>query len=463
MPEKFRTEKFDPSIAEIMKARLKENSEGFTLIASENHPHPEDVACHWDADQASFAGGYFEGYPPVGKQTPGGGRFYQGVYQADTLEEEARKRVVSVIAPGMEDVAEANVQAPSGAIANIIAYGGVMKMGDKMVSPSLARGYGHLSHGSDSPNIVKDWFDVHGYGVDEETGLIDYDEMERVVEQVRPKILLGGFSSYPREVDWARIADIANRYGAVSMADISHPGGLIGAGLMNNPFLQGIDIVTSTTHKTWGGMKGAVIVYNRETLSKKNPEGVAEKGPNKGRYTKIDFSAFPGLLGGPNMSIIASYTSTFRRAKTEEFKKVQQQTMDNAQILAQTLIEKGWPLASNGTDNHIALVSDVTKIDGIDTETIPDGWEAAKILENGVGLVANKNAVPGVPGTPIRPKGLRLGTPAISTRGLGESETKEIAETIDTAIRYSKETDKLEKAKTRIRDLAKAFPVPEFS
>lgn len=462
MAPKFRTEKSDPVLASIMGRRLQENSEGFTLIASENHPHPEDIAAHRDADDATFAGGYFEGYPPAKGQSEGAGRFYQGVKQADALEEEVRNRVVSVIAPGMEDVAEANVQAPSGAIANMIVYGGVLEMGDKMVSPSLARGYGHLSHGADSPNFVKDWFEVHGYGIEEKTGHINYDEMEKVVEQVRPKLLVSGFSSYPREVDWARIAEIASKYGAISMADISHPGGIIGAGLMNNPFLQGIDIVTSTTHKTWGGLKGAVIVYNRESLAKKRPQGVAEKGPNKGRYTKIDFSAFPGMLGGPNMSIIASYASTFRRAKTPEFREVQKRTRENARVLAEVLLGKGWPLATGGTDNHIVLVSDVTAIDGVNAEIVTDGWEAAKILEDCAGIVTNKNAVPGVPGTPIRPRGLRMGTPAISTRGFGVSETRELAEIIDGTLRYAGDKQKLEGLRKRVRELAKAFPLPVY-
>ncbi len=462
MSKPFRSEKFDQDLAQIMQSRLKENTEGFTLIASENHPHPEDVAAHWDADSATFAGGYFEGYPAREGQRPGSGRFYQGVLNGDALEDLARKRVISVIAPGMEDVAEANVQAPSGAIANMIAYGAVLEVGDKMVSPSLARGYGHLSHGADSPNIVKDWFEVHAYGIDEETGYINYEEMEKVVSEVRPKLLVSGFSSYPREVDWKRIAEIADRYGAVIMADISHPGGLIGAGLMNNPFLQGIDIVTSTTHKTWGGMKGAVIVYNRESLSKKRPEGVAQKGPNKGRFTKIDFSAFPGMLGGPNMSIIASYTSLFRRAKTPEFREVQQRTMDNAGVLAEELKNRGWPVATGGTDNHIVLVSDVTAIDGINAEKVTDGWEAAMFLENHAGIVTNKNAVPGVPGTPIRPRGLRLGTPAISTRGLGTEETREIAEIIDGTMRYIDDQDRLSGFRGRIRELAEEFPVQEY-
>ena len=155
----------------------------------------------------------------------------------------------------MEDHAEANVQAPSGAIANMIAYGAVMQIGDRMVSPSLARGYGHLSHGADSPSIVRGMFDVHGYGANESTDYINYDEMEQLVAELRPKILMSGLTSYPREIDWTRIARIADTYGAVSMADISHPGGIIGAGLMDNPFIKGIDIVTSTTHKTWGGLK----------------------------------------------------------------------------------------------------------------------------------------------------------------------------------------------------------------
>ncbi len=389
----FRSASVDPALDRICHDRLLENLDGFTLIASENHPHPEDMAAFRDADDATFAGGYFEGYPPLPGQKTGSGRFYQGVAQADALESLARERIISVIAPGMEEHVHANVQAPSGAIANMIAYGGVMQMGDRMVSPSLARGYGHLSHGADSPNIVKNWFEVHGYGIDQTTGYIDYDEMERVVAETRPKMLVSGFSSYPREVDWARIARISDTYGAVSMADISHPGGIIGAGLMDNPFLKGIDIVTSTTHKTWGGLKGAIIVYNTKSLSTKVPSGVAEKGPNKGRFTRLDFSAFPGMLGGPNMSTIASYASTFRRAKTEAFKKVQQQTLDNAKALADTLRGHGWPIATDGTDNHIVLISDVTAIDGIDSAVITDGWEVAILLES-IGIVTNKNAVP---------------------------------------------------------------------
>jgi glycine hydroxymethyltransferase len=462
MAKQFRSQNFDTALTEIFRARSLENENGFTLIASENHPHPEDVTAYWDADRATFAGGYFEGYPPAPGQRSGAGRYYQGVQQADELEELARRRVISVLAPGMEDVAGANVQAPSGAIANMIAYFGVMQLGDTMVAPSLTRGYGHLSHGADSPNVVGQFFNARGYGIDEATGLIDYDEMGRLVAAVKPKVLMSGFSSYPSEVDWKRIAQTANAFGAVSIADISHPGGLIGAGLMNNPFLQGIDIVTSTTHKTWGGTKGAVIVYNKESLAKKVPGGVAKTGPNQGRFTKIDFAAFPGMLGGPNMSSIASHASTFRRAQYSAFKEIQRQTIVNARELALSLCEKGWPLATGGTSNHIVLVTDVTKIDGIDASIIRDGWEAAIRLENDVGIVTNKNAVPGVEGTPIRPKGLRLGTPAVTTRGMGASEMWEIASILDGALRYTGEPKAIAVLEKRARDLARAFPVPEY-
>jgi glycine hydroxymethyltransferase len=451
----------DETLAAIFENRLRENTDGFTLIASENHPHPDDVAASRGADDATFAGGYFEGYPAPRGAQPGSGRYYQGVEAADALESLASERLVAVIAPGMEDKVETNLQTPSGAAANITVYAGILALGDKMVAPSLSRGFGHLSHGADSPNIVSRLYEVRGYGVDETSGLINYNEIEELVTTFQPKLLVSGFSSYPREVDWQRIAAIANANKVVTMADISHPGGLIGAGLLGNPMSYGIDIVTSTTHKTWGGMKGAVIAYNRESLSAKIPEGVVTKGANKGRFNKIDFAAFPGLWGGPNMSTIASYASTFRRAKTSEFANVQRTTLQNARALAEALKEKGWPLSTGGTDNHIVLISDVTKIPGVHP-TITDGWEAAKLLEKGVGIVTNKNAVPGVAGTPIRPKGLRLGTPAISTRGLGINETCELAAIMDQALKQPDSDGALAQLKKRVRDMAHTFPVPKY-
>jgi len=444
-----------------MENRLKENTDGFTLIASENHPHPEDIATFRDAQEATFEGGYFEGYPSKPGNKPGSGRYYQGVINADELETLAQDRIKAVLAPNMDpkDIG-VNVQAPSGAIANVATYFGVLEPGDKIVSPSLSQGYGHLSHGADSPNIVSKLFNVRGYGINLETGYINYEEMERVAIEHQPQLLISGFSSYPREVEWKRIAEIADKVGAVSLADISHPGGLIGAGLMDNPLLNGIDIVTSTTHKTWGGVKGAVIVYNKKSLSEKLKEKPGKLEKN-GIFRGIDFSIFPGFLGGPNMSTISALASLFRRAKTPEFIEVQKQTMENASVLASELMNLGWPVSTNGTDNHIVLITDVTAIKGVDIKIIKDGWEAALLLES-IGIITNKNSVPGVEGSPIRPKGLRIGTPAITSRGLKTQEVKRIAQIMDKALKNAGNKVELENIKQEVSKMAHEYPVPKY-
>lgn len=466
MARVFRSTENDRELADIMGLRFAENEDGFTLIASENHPHPEDVSAFRDAVDATFEGGYFEGYPSV--KGPGMGRYYQGAAQADRLEQLTRERVIAVIGrniPASQTDLCANVQVPTGAGANISVYLSLMKPGDKMVAPSLVDGYGHLSHGADSPNVVGKLFDVKGYGMDAETGLLDYETLEKITLEHRPRIVLAGASAYPREIDWARIARVANEVGAVSMADISHTAGLITAGLLNDPILSGIDVVTSTTHKTLRGLKGAVIVWNKANLAIKVPEGSSAM-VNSG----IDFGVFPGIWGGPHMPTIASHASTFRRAKTEEFKDEQRRTQKNAAVLAQALMDNGWKVITGGTDNHLVLIDIVNS--SVQNEATRDGWQAAIILES-VGIVSNKNGVPGSSNirnpdgsmkraTPMRPTGLRLGTPAVTARGLDINEMQEIAQLIDETLRYSDNSARLQAIREEVRRMAHKFPLPEY-
>lgn len=464
MSSESRITSYDPELAAILDNRAKENTDGFTLIPSENHPHPEDLAAKRAAEDATFEGGYFEGYPPPEGVALGLERYYQGCENADRLEALARQRIIAVLAQSSSE-ARVNVQTPTGALANVCAYLGVLTLGDTIVSPSLQDGYGHLSHGADSPNIVSKLFKVHGYGIDPKTGLIDYDALEELVKKVHPKLVLAGFSSYPRDVDWARIVRIANEAGAISMADIAHPAGLIAASLLQNPFAHGVDIVTSTTHKTLGGVKGAFILYNAASLARKVPDRVAQMGRWEGEFRGIEQAVFPGLMGGPHMPTIAAHVSTFRRALTPVFRELQERTRLNAVVLAKELVKLGWPVMTGGTDNHLVLISDVSQIDGLQGEASrrqgdpnKDGWVAAQILE-GVGIVTNKNGVPGVPGSPVRPKGLRVGTPAISTRGMGEDQVRKIAKLMDQTLRNARDAVKIGEIRSQVRDLARAFPV----
>ncbi len=447
--EDFRTEeRIDQALVEVMRHRRREHTEGFTLIGSENHPHPEDVAAYRDAQKAGFDGGYFEGYPADLNKRPGSGRFYQGCLSADELERLARDRVVRVIARSNPDAAEANVQAPSGAIANIAAYLGVLEPGDKIVAPDLKDGYGHLSYGAGSPNVVSKLFNVRSYGVDPATHLLDYVALEQTVKEHQPKLIIGGASSYTRDIDWKYIVTIAKAYGALTMADISHPAGLVVIDALGDPFANGVDIVTSTTHKTLRGEKGAVIVWRKD---------LAERMKTKG----INFSVFPGMLGGPNMATVASIASTFRRAQTPQFKQEQLQTKTNAETLARALEMRGWQLITGGTDNHLVL-ADVTKIDGLKADANKDGWNAAVALETGIGIITNKNSIPRTEGTPIRPVGLRMGTPAMTARGLQETEVRDLADCIDQGLRYANDAMRIAAVRTKVRDMAYAFPAPTY-
>ena len=467
MAENFRSDEFDSELAEIMRAKKKENVDGVSLIASANHPNPEDYDSFTDAVKATFEGAYFEGYPS--EKGPGQGRYYQGTDQADSLENLSRNRIIKVMGRNLTEEEQksicANVQVPTGAGANISVFESLMNFGDKMVSPSLKDGYGHLSHGADSPNIVGKLFDVKGYGVNPDTGLLDYDKMEEIVRKHMPKIVLAGASSYPRDIDWKRVAEIADEVGAISMADISHPAGLIVADLLNDPVLAGIDVITSTTHKTLGGMKGAIIVWNKDSLAKKITEGSLATSKSD-----INAGVFPGSWGGPHMPTIAATASTFRRAQTEEFKEVQRKTQENAAVLAQALKDNGWNIVTGGTDNHLVLVDIVNS--EVKNENTMDGWQAAIQLER-VGIVSNKNSIPNgdlirkadgsIKGTTaMRPAGLRFGLPPVTTRGCGVNEIQELAELIDAALRSTGDSVKLQSIRDEVKKMASRFPIPEY-
>lgn len=465
----FRSREFDSALAQIMEERLQENEDGVTLIASENHPHPDDVASFMDAVDATFEGGYFEGYPS--SKGLGRGRYYQGAESADKLESLTRQRVIMALGRGIDDLENnlgANVQVPTGAGANISVYLSVMKPGDTMVAPSLSEGYGHLSHGADSPNIVGRLFNVHGYGIDPETGLLDYDKLEQLVLEHKPKVVVAGASAYPRDIDWRRIAGIAEKVGAISMADISHTAGLIAAGLLNDPLQGGIDVLTSTTHKTLRGMKGAVILWNRDALAKKAP-----KGSSALASSEIDFGVFPGIWGGPHMPTIAAHASTFRRAQTPEFREEQRKTQENAAALAQVLADNGWKIITGGTDNHLVLV-DIVANQAVQNDATRDGWQAAVALED-VGIVTNKNGVPGSgmirgtdgggmrKATPMRPSGLRLGTPAITARGFDTEDVQELGQLLHETLKYAGDSIKLAAIRQKVKEMARKFPLPDYN
>lgn len=464
----FRSADFDPNLAQIMEERLRENKDGVTLIASENHPHPDDVASFRDAVDATFEGGYFEGYPS--NKGPGLGRYYQGAKAADALELLTRQRVIRAFGRGIDDPEnnlDANVQVPTGAGANISVYLSVMKPGDTMVAPSLSDGYGHLSHGADSPNIVGRLFNVQGYGINPETGLLDYDRLEQLVLEHKPKVVVAGASAYPRDIDWRRIAEVAEKVGAISMADISHTAGLIAAGLLNDPLQAGIDVLTSTTHKTLRGMKGAVILWNRSAIESKAP-----KGSSALASSGIDFGVFPGIWGGPHMPTIAAHASTFRRALTPEFEEEQRRTKENAAALAQVLRDNGWKIVTDGTDNHLVLV-DIVENQAVQNDATRDGWQASIALEN-VGIVTNKNGVPGsanirsIDGamkkaTPMRPSGLRLGTPAVTARGFDVDDVRELGQLLHETLVFTGNSVRLASISQKVKEMAHRFPLPDYS
>ncbi|MEX2546530.1 MAG: serine hydroxymethyltransferase [Chloroflexota bacterium] len=384
------------------------------LIASENYAY----AAVLEAQGSWLTNKYAEGLP--------GRRYYGGCEFVDEAERLAQQRALALF-PGSEHV---NVQPHSGAQANMAAYMSVLEIGDRVLGMNLAHG-GHLTHGS-PVNFSGKWFEIHAYGVREEDARIDYDALEKQAAEVRPKMIVAGASAYPRMIDFERMGKIAKSVDALLFVDMAHIAGLIAAGLHPSPFPHA-DLVTTTTHKTLRGPRGG-MVFSRADLGK-----------------QVDKTVFPGLQGGPLMHVIAAKAVALKLADTDEFRSDMQRTVENAKVLAARLAEEGARVVSGGTDNHLMLV-DVTPL-GV------TGKEAEAILDR-IGITVNKNAIPFDPLPPNTSSGIRVGTPATTTRGFGQGEMREIAELIVSAIRQRDDESASATLSERVRDICARFPVP---
>lgn len=400
----------DPDVAKAIADELTRQRDKIELIASENFTSRAVMA----AQGSCMTNKYAEGYP--------GRRYYGGCEHVDVVENIARERVKELF--GAE---HANVQPHSGAQANFAAYQAVLKPGDKILGMNLAHG-GHLTHGS-PVNFSGKLYDFAEYGVNPDTEVIDYDEFEKIALEVQPKLIVAGASAYPRIIDFKRIREIADKCGALMMVDMAHIAGIVAAGRHPNP-VEYADIVTSTTHKTLRGPRGGVILC-REELAK-----------------AIDKSVFPGAQGGPLMHVIAAKAVAFGEALQPEFKDYIDQVLKNAQAFAEALREEGFRLVSGGTDNHLLLV-DVKSI-GM------TGAEAEALLDD-CNITCNKNGIPFDTEKPTVTSGLRLGTPAATTRGLKEDDFRTIAKIMKVVL-----IDKdQEKGKAMVKEITDRYPLYE--
>ncbi|MEL7623198.1 MAG: serine hydroxymethyltransferase [Clostridiales bacterium] len=404
--------KADSELAAAMEREKGRQSEKIELIASENYVSPAVMA----AQGSVLTNKYAEGYP--------GKRYYGGCEYVDVVENLAIDRAKALF--GAE---HANVQAHSGAQANMAVYFALVEPGDTIVGMSLAHG-GHLTHGS-PVNISGKYYNFVPYGVTEDSEIIDYDALRELMLKTRPKLMVAGASAYPRTIDFAKMSAIAKEAGSLFMVDMAHIAGLVAAGLHPNP-VPYADVVTSTTHKTLRGPRGGLILC-KEELAK-----------------AIDKAIFPGIQGGPLMHVIAAKAMSFKEALSPQFTVYQQQIINNAQVLAKELTAKGFRLVSGGTDNHLMLVDLRPKK--------LTGKVAEKLLDE-AGITVNKNAIPFDPESPFVTSGIRIGTPATTTRGMKETDMAVIAEIIDLVLSNPEDSGVLNKAKMMVTDLTKDFPI----
>jgi glycine hydroxymethyltransferase len=402
----------DTEVSELIEKEDERQRKTICLIPSENFCS-KDVL---DALGSSLTNKYAEGYPRK--------RYYQGNDVIDSVEELAIKRAKELF--GAE---HANVQPNSGSPANMAVYFSVLKPGDKILAMDLNHG-GHLTHGC-PVNFSGKLFDFIHYEVDKETGLIDMNEVERLAKWHKPKMIVSGFTAYPRKVDFQRFSEIAKEIGAYSFADISHIAGLIVGGEHDSPILNH-DFVMTTTHKTLRGPRGAIILCKEEFAK------------------QIDKAVFPGLQGGPHEHVIAAKAISFKEANSLEFKEYAKQIVLNAKALANSLISKGINLVSNGTDNHLILI-DLIKTDFIGEQGL--GKKYAQALDD-AGIVTNANTVPFDPSTPFKPSGIRIGTPAVTTMGAKEEHMEILGELM---YRVLKDPDNIENVKEDVLKLINSF------
>ena len=423
----------DPELYRALVGELRRQQSKLELIASENFASVAVL----EALGSVLTNKYAEGYP--------GRRYYGGCEWVDVAEQLAIERVKRLFG-----AAYANVQPHSGSNANMAAYLTFLKPGDVLMGMSLAHG-GHLTHGA-PVNFSGKLYRVVSYGVDPKTGRIDYDQVERLARQHRPRLIVVGASAYSRDYDYAAFRAIADAVGAFLMADIAHPAGLIAAGLLNNP-LPYCHIVTSTTHKTLRGPRGGLILVGQEY---ENPFGIV--APKSGRLKSIgeviDSVVMPGLQGGPLEHVIAAKAVAFGEALTEDFRRYARQVIRNAQTLAQALLERGYDIVSGGTDNHLMLID--LRARGITGKQAEQALDAA-------GITCNKNAVPDDPQPPMVTSGIRLGTAAVTTRGMGEEEMRYIAELIDRVLTNLGNESVYAAVRAEVAELCRRFPLyPEL-
>lgn len=404
--------KQDPNVKAVIDQELMRQRDKLEMIASENIVSQAVM----EAQGSVLTNKYAEGYP--------GKRYYGGCEHVDVVETLAIERAKRLF--GAE---HANVQPHSGSQANFAVYFAMLKPGDTIVGMNLSHG-GHLTHGS-PVNVSGTYFNVVPYGVNVETQQIDYDEFRKIVLEAKPKLIIAGGSAYSRQIDFKKMADVAHEVGAIFMVDMAHFAGLVAAGLHPNP-VEYADIVTTTTHKTLRGPRGGMILCKEE-------------------YAKaIDKAVFPGIQGGPLMHVIAAKAVALGEALQPEFKEYAEQVIKNAKVLAAELMAKGLTIVSGGTDTHVMLV-DVRN-------TGLTGKEAEHLLDE-IGITANKNTIPFDPASPFVTSGVRLGTPALTTRGLKEDDMKEIADIIATVLQNPEDTAKHQDAAKRVAALCEKYPL----
>ncbi len=405
---------FDEELWSAIEDERRRQEEHIELIASENYASPRVL----EAQGSVLTNKYAEGYP--------GKRYYGGCEYVDVAERLAIDRVKALFGADY-----ANVQPHSGSQANAAVYLALLQAGDTILGMSLAHG-GHLTHGA-KVNFSGKLFNAVQYGIDEHSGEIDYEEVERLADEHRPKMIVAGFSAYSRVVDWQRFRDIADRVGAYLMVDMAHVAGLVAAGVYPSP-VQIADVTTSTTHKTLRGPRGGII------LAKANPE--IEK--------KLNSMVFPGTQGGPLMHVIAAKAVAFREALGEDFKSYQQQVVRNARRMAATMIERGYKIVSGGTDNHLFLVDLIDK--GIT-------GKAADAALGRANITVNKNAVPNDPQSPFVTSGIRIGTPAMTTRGFQEAEAAQLAGWICDVLDELDNEATIARVREQVLDICRRLPV----
>ena len=405
----------DTEIQEVINKELSRQRDKLEMIASENIVSKAVM----QAQGSVLTNKYAEGYP--------GKRYYGGCEYVDVVEQLAIDRAKKLF--GAE---YANVQPHSGAQANTAVYFALLQPGDTILGMNLTDG-GHLTHGS-PVNISGKYFKIIPYGVDKETERIDYDELERLAKEHQPKLIVGGASAYSRVIDFERMAQIAKSVGAYLMIDMAHIAGLVAAGLHPSP-VPYADVVTTTTHKTLRGPRGGLILCRDAEFGK-----------------QFNKAIFPGIQGGPLMHVIAAKAVAFKEALSDEFKVYQQQVLDNAKVLADELVKKGFRIVSGGTDNHLMLVD-------LRSKNIT-GKEAQFLLDE-IGITANRNTIPFEPLSPFVTSGIRLGTPALTTRGLKEDDIREVADIIADVIENREDSAVIEAAKAKVQAICKKFPLYE--